>query len=100
MFGELHMRRVLHPYPILQILKFCRQWGNILTLQAIYENHILRPALLEIIGENNLQCLFRNTMSFLWLVGTPTSALYLDWKILYYTGLKTGLLGLRNLNFP
>lgn len=67
------------------------QWGNMLTLQAAYMNPILNPLLLELITKNELITLVEKTLGFLALVGSPTSALAIDWKILNLTSRKNGL---------
>ncbi|RKF72256.1 putative c6 zinc finger domain-containing protein [Golovinomyces cichoracearum] len=67
------------------------QWGNVLTLQAAYMNPILKPLLLEEINKEELIVLVEKTMGFLALVGSPTSALAIDWKILDLTSRKNGL---------
>lgn len=63
-----------------------------MTLQASYGNTILCPILLKILDKKELQRLFLSTMSFFWLVGQSTSALYLDLEILKHTGKFSGLL--------
>ncbi|POS86980.1 hypothetical protein EPUL_002580 [Erysiphe pulchra] len=67
------------------------QWGNVLTLQAAYNNPILRPLLLEHITKEELIVLIEKTMGFLALHGSPSSALAIDWKILDLTSRKNGL---------
>ncbi|KAI6248017.1 hypothetical protein HI914_03410 [Erysiphe necator] len=67
------------------------QWGNVLTLQAAYNNPILKPLLLEHITKEELIVLVEKTMGFLALHGTPSSALAIDWKILDLTSRKNGL---------
>ncbi|KAI1003681.1 hypothetical protein K3495_g4531 [Podosphaera aphanis] len=67
------------------------QWGNVLVLQAAYLNPILGPLLLELITKEELIVLVEKTMGFLALVGSPSSALAIDWKILDMTSRKNGL---------
>lgn len=67
------------------------QWGNMLVLQAAYMNPILKPLLLQHISVEALQALFAHTISFLKLVASPSSALATDYKILEYTGSRSGL---------
>ncbi len=54
-------------------------------------NSTLRPLLLDLITLEDLKALYRNTMAFLNLHATKTSALMIDWRILENTGKKTGL---------
>jgi hypothetical protein len=55
-------------------------------------NPILKPLLLQHITEGDLRLLFWNTIQFLKLVASRSSALTTDWRILEYTGAKSGLL--------
>lgn len=68
------------------------QWGNMITLQAVWINPILKPILESLITAEELSILLQKTLAFLALVATPSSALYIDWKILDYTGRRNGLL--------
>jgi hypothetical protein len=62
------------------------------VLQAAWKNSILRDLLDELINTEMLIYLLEKTLAFLKLVMTPTSALYLDYKILKKTGENIGLL--------
>lgn len=62
----------------LHELTHCRQWGNILTLQAAFDNPILKP----LIDKRELKDLYDKTMAFLKLAAQPSSALSIDYKIL------------------
>ncbi|KAH8820897.1 hypothetical protein F5884DRAFT_661141 [Xylogone sp. PMI_703] len=64
------------------------QWGNMLTLQAVYCDPILK----EFIDPKLLASLLRKTIRFLRQVAQPSSALWTDIKILEHTGIKNGLL--------
>ena len=59
-------------------LTYCRQWGNVLTLQAAFDNPILKP----LIDKKLLKDLYEKTMAFLKLAAQPSSALSIDCKIL------------------
>lgn len=63
------------------------------TLQAAFVNPILKTLLERIISKEELVELTRNTMAFLQLLATPSSALHSDWKILRAMSLRSGLLG-------
>jgi hypothetical protein len=63
------------------------------VLQAAWKNPILRKLLNELITTEMLVYLLEKTLAFLRLVMTPTSALFLDYKILKMTGENNGLLG-------
>jgi hypothetical protein len=52
---------------------------------------ILKPLVLQLIGEPRLRYLLNQTIAFLSLVASPTSALSTDLKILKHTGNLTGL---------
>jgi hypothetical protein len=65
-----------------------RQWGNVLTLQAAYMDPILRP----LIDERELAELTSMTLDFLHLVAQPSSALWIDYKILKHTAQYTKLI--------
>lgn len=85
----------LHPLQnskktILNVFKFCRQWGNMLTLQAVYCDPILKPFM----DPKLLSSLLHKTILFLRQVAQPSSALWTDIKILEHTGIKNGLLRL------
>ncbi|KAK2625086.1 hypothetical protein QTJ16_005455 [Diplocarpon rosae] len=67
------------------------QWGNVMTLQAAYVNHILRPILLRNISEDGLRIISEKTMAFLALNSTSTSALNSDLKLLRAVCNKTGI---------
>jgi hypothetical protein len=62
------------------------------VLQAAWKNPILRSLLDELIDTETLIYMLEKTLAFLKLVMTPTSALYLDYKILMATGENNGLL--------
>ena len=49
------------------------------------------PILRPIIDREELIYLSQKTMAFLQLIAHPSSALYIDYKILKHTGLVTGL---------
>ncbi|KAF7933744.1 uncharacterized protein EAE98_003453 [Botrytis deweyae] len=68
------------------------QWGNVLTLQAAWNDHILRPLFDGILDKQGLSDLLKRTLSFLGIVATRSSALYTDMKILVNAGKYTGLL--------
>lgn len=69
-----------------------RQWGNVLTLQAAWNDNILRPLFDGILDKQGLSDLLKRTLSFLGIVATRSSALYTDMKILVNAGKYTGLL--------
>lgn len=63
------------------------------TLNAAYMNEFLRPLILKnVASENELRVLTENTIDFLRMNSTPSSALQTDIKILRCIGQKTGLL--------
>ncbi|ESZ96001.1 hypothetical protein SBOR_3621 [Sclerotinia borealis F-4128] len=68
------------------------QWGNVLTLQAAWNDNILRPLFDGILDKQRLGDLLKRTLSFLGIVATRSSALYTDMKILVNSGKYTGLL--------
>ncbi|KAL5324528.1 hypothetical protein ACEPPN_009074 [Leptodophora sp. 'Broadleaf-Isolate-01'] len=69
------------------------QWGNVVTLQAAYVNPILQQIVLKFITVEELRDMTDKTLAFLSLIGSPTSALASDYKILKSMALKTGLTG-------
>ncbi|RAL66102.1 hypothetical protein DID88_005760 [Monilinia fructigena] len=66
--------------------------GNVLTLQAAWNDNILRPLFDGILDKQGLSELLNRTLSFLGIVATRSSALYTDMKILVNAGKHTGLL--------
>ncbi|QSZ36517.1 hypothetical protein DSL72_006397 [Monilinia vaccinii-corymbosi] len=68
------------------------QWGNVLTLQAAWNDQILRPLFDGILDKDGLSDLLTRTLNFLGIVATRSSALYTDMKILVSAGKYTGLL--------
>jgi hypothetical protein len=64
------------------------QWGNILTLMAAYKDPILK----SLIEKGRLVKLLHKTLAFLKLVGQPSSALFIDYRILEYCGRVAGLI--------
>jgi hypothetical protein len=71
----------------LHELTHCRQWGNLLTLQAASVDPILGP----LVDKQVLADLYNKTMAFLRLVAQPSSALYIDLKILEHVAKEIGL---------
>ncbi len=69
-----------------------RQWGNMLTLQAVYRSKLLKPLLMKFITEQELVELLEQTIGFLELNATPTSALAVDIRTLRKAGRRSGLL--------
>ncbi|KAG4427655.1 hypothetical protein IFR05_016861, partial [Cadophora sp. M221] len=69
------------------------QWGNVVTLQASYMNPILKQIVLKFITMEELRHITDTTLGFLSLIGSPTSALASDYKILKHIALQTGLTG-------
>ncbi|KAL2264896.1 hypothetical protein VTJ83DRAFT_7406 [Remersonia thermophila] len=63
------------------------QWGNLLTLSAVFRD----PTLKEHVDENLLKHLFARTISFFRVIAHPSSALYIDLRIL--EGLERELWG-------
>jgi hypothetical protein len=55
-----------------------RQWGNLLTLSAVFRD----PTLRDLIDEQLLKELFSRTISFFRVIAHPTSALHVDLRIL------------------
>ncbi|KAM3075198.1 hypothetical protein ACMFMF_005877 [Clarireedia jacksonii] len=68
------------------------QWGNMLVLQAAWNDDILRPLFDGLLTQAELARLLERTLRFLGLVATRSSALYTDIKILVNAGKFTGLL--------
>lgn len=56
-------------------------------------NPVLSALVLEFVTKEELRDLLEKTMAFLILNSTPTSALYIDYKILNHVGQRAGLLG-------
>ncbi|KAL1840440.1 hypothetical protein VTJ49DRAFT_478 [Mycothermus thermophilus] len=63
------------------------QWGNLLTLSAVFRD----PTLKEYVDEDLLKHLFNRTISFFRVIAHPSSALYIDLRIL--EGLERELWG-------
>ena len=74
-----------------------RQWGNVLTLSAVYRDPILSTLVEKELPEQKFRFLFNKTIAFLSLVATPKSAIMTDLKILQHIG---GVLGLRTVHTP
>lgn len=72
----------------LLILTWHRQWGNVLTLLAAYQD----PVLSQWINGDHLKHLLNTTLSFLELHMQPSSALAMDHRVLKHVGRQTGLL--------
>ncbi|TVY47926.1 hypothetical protein LOCC1_G001631 [Lachnellula occidentalis] len=70
------------------------QWGNVLTLLAVYKDPILR----KFINKDTLRELLEKTISFLKLYAQPSSALYIDFRILEETGASLKLIPPREYN--
>ncbi|KAG4430252.1 hypothetical protein IFR05_014263 [Cadophora sp. M221] len=68
------------------------QWGNVVTLQAVYKDPILNQILLRLITVEGLRELTEKTLAFLTLIASPGSALCSDYEILKYMGQKTGII--------
>lgn len=68
----------------------CRQWGNLLTLAAVFRD----PTLHGFVEESVLKELFFKTISFFRIIAHPTSALHVDLRIL--EGLERALWGKSN----
>lgn len=71
-----------------------RQWGNLLTLAAVFRN----PILTHYINEQTLRGLFAKTIAFFRLISQPSSALWVDMRIL--EGLESELWGSSGGNKP
>lgn len=71
-----------------------RQWGNLLTLAAVFRN----PILTDYINEHTLRDLFAKTIAFFRLISQPSSALWIDMRIL--EGLESELWGGSGGNKP
>ena len=74
----------------LYILTHRSQWGNLITLLAAYNDPILRPIM--DMTKQELRELYEKTMGFLRLVAQPSSALYIDYKILEYVAKEVDLI--------
>ncbi|RDW92429.1 hypothetical protein BP5796_01823 [Coleophoma crateriformis] len=64
------------------------QWGNMLTLLAVYQDPILK----DMVEREELTTLLKRTIRFLRMAAQPNSALELDIKILVHLGEKFALL--------
>jgi hypothetical protein len=76
------MRMSLHLPRFFIILTLSRQWGNVLVLLAAYRDPILNG----FIEGKTLRDLLEKTISFLKLYAQPSSALYMDHRILEHVG--------------
>jgi hypothetical protein len=68
----------------------CSQWGNLLTLAAVFRD----PTLHGYVDEQLLKELFSKTIAFFRIIAPPTSALHIDLRIL--EGLERKLWGRSN----
>ncbi len=68
----------------------CSQWGNLITLSAVFRD----PTLSGYVDEQLLKELFARTISFFKVIAYPTSALHIDLRIL--EGLERELWGKPN----
>jgi hypothetical protein len=71
---------------LLELISF-RQWGNVLTLHAVFNDAMLK----NLIDRDQLKDLTTKTIGFLSLASQPSSALTTDLKILKHTAEKIGL---------
>jgi hypothetical protein len=79
---------VLEYHLLWKLLTLFRQWGNVLTLLAAYQD----PILTKFIVKDELHTLLVTTMAFLQLSGHSSSALDIDYRILKHVGEHLGLL--------
>lgn len=85
--------RKLFPLSLSQnLLTILRQWGNLVTLQAAYNDQFLKPLVLDVITHDELSLLLEKTIAFLNFNGTKNSALRSDAAILKYMGRNANLI--------
>ena len=63
-----------------------------LTLCAVWQHAILGSMLKNLISKESMTDLIQKTLGFLHLVGSPSSALAMDYKILDYAARRVGFL--------
>jgi hypothetical protein len=73
---------------VVFILILPRQWGNVLTLMAAYQD----PILTKLVDKDQLVDLLKKTIAFLKLCAQPSSALDIDCKILQHAGARLELI--------
>jgi hypothetical protein len=85
-FSLIHRENYTNGCPLI-----CRQWGNLLTLAAVYKD----PTLGKHVDQTLLKELFAKTITFFRMTAQPSSALFTDMRIL--EGIERQLWG-RNSN--
>ncbi|KAL3424024.1 hypothetical protein PVAG01_03305 [Phlyctema vagabunda] len=71
------------------------QWGNVLTLQAVYRNTVLK----KLVNKDRLSSLLKRTLKFLSVASQPSSALQMDIIILNHAGEMNGLISRSKAEF-